>query len=176
MRTLQVMTVVAICLSTTVLQAEDPFLGKWNLDVQRSKYPAGACPRKMTIEMSKEGKGVHYHSETLMTNGKSISADYTANYDGKTVIVMGGRGMLLPVSLKQSSPKIVVATYTSGFQVVATSRRVVSTDNSMMTITTMSLDASGKSRTNIGVYRRMRPAATGTFDLTKTRTDLLASK
>ncbi len=175
MRVLRAITMATIFLSPSILRAADPFLGKWSLDIQRSKYPPGACPRKMTIEMSQEGKGVHYHSETLMTNG-SVSADYTANYDGKTVIVMGGRGMLLPVSLKQPNPKVVVATYTSGFQVVATSRRVVSADNSMMTITTTSLDASGKSRTNIGVYRRMRPAATGTFDLSKGRTDLVASK
>jgi len=81
--------------------------------------PQGPAPKQMTIEMSAAGHGIRYHSETQFSGGRTISADYTAEYDGKPVIVLSARGMLLPVSLKRTAPRVVVATYTSVFQIAA---------------------------------------------------------
>jgi hypothetical protein len=175
MRVMRTIVATTILFFPALLWAADPFLGKWTLDVQRSKYPTGTRPKQMTIEMSAAGHGVHYHSETLLTNGRSVSADYAAEYDGKPVVVLGARGMLLPVSLKRTAPKIVVATYTSGFQVAAISRRVVSASGTIMMVTTTSRDASGKPVTNVGVYRKVHPPD-GSFELSKARTDLLVPK
>jgi hypothetical protein len=47
-----------------------------------------------------------------------------------------------------------------GFQVVARSRRVVSEDGRVMTVTTISKDKEGNSITNIGIYDRAEAAAT----------------
>jgi hypothetical protein len=69
---------------------------------------------------------------------------------------MGTHGILLPVSLKRIAPNAVVASYTRGLQVVATSRRVVSNDGRVMTVTTVSRDRTGKTVTNIGVYERQK--------------------
>jgi hypothetical protein len=134
--------------------ATDPFAGKWTLDAKKSKYPPGACPRRMVIEMETVGRGVHYSSETILANGSSTRSEYTANYDGTPVIVVGARGVLLPVSLKRTAANAVVASYTKALQVVATSRRVVSIDGRVMTITTTSRDRSGKLVTNVGVYEK----------------------
>ena len=65
-------------------------------------------------------------------------------------------GILLPVSLKRMADNTVVASYTKALRVVATSRRVVSTDGKVMTITTTSRDPSGKPVTNVGVYERQQ--------------------
>jgi hypothetical protein len=69
---------------------------------------------------------------------------------------MGARGMMLPVSLKKIDSRTVVASYTRLLQVVATSRRVVSSDGRSMTITTVSKDPAGKRVTTIGVYEKQR--------------------
>jgi len=175
MRAIRKLAAIALFLSTVSLRAEDPFLGRWMLDVQRSKYPAGAQPKQMTIEMSAVGHGVHYHSEAQYPGGRTINADYTAEYDGKPVIVLSARGMLLPVSLKRTAPNIVVATYTSGFQVAATSRRAISANGRVMTVTTTSQDASGKTVTNVGIYRKVHSPDVS-FDLSRIRTDLLVPK
>ena len=176
MRTFRFIVTAAMLLSPLVLHAADPFLGKWSLDVKRSKYPAGACPTQMTIEMSETGHGIHYHSESKLTNGNLTSADYTAGYDGKPVMVMGNKGMLLPVSLKRAGQHVVIATYESGFKVMATSRRVVSADGRAMTITTTSRDRSGKSVTNVGVYTKTSSAVTSAFDRQKIKPQVLVSK
>jgi hypothetical protein len=146
-------------LAPAMLHAADPFLGKWTLDPKSSRYPRGLCPVQMTIEMTTAGSSVHYHSETQMTSGNTFTADYTAAYDERPVVVSGARGVLLPVALKRLEPNVVVASYSSGLQVRATSRRVVSADGGVMTVTTTSQDGEGIPVTNVSVYRKA-PAAT----------------
>jgi hypothetical protein len=108
----------------------------------------------MTIEMREAEHGIWYHSDAVYKNGGEIHAQYTAEYDGKQVIVTSARGMLLPVSLKRIDSRTVVASYSRGFQIVAVSQRVVSADGRRMTIKTTSRDKSGRSVTTVGVYIR----------------------
>jgi hypothetical protein len=132
----------------------DPFLGKWTLDVKKSKYPAGTCPKSMLIEMDAAGDGIRYRSDATFSNGRTTHAQYTADYRGTPATVMGLRSLMLPVSLKRVDRRTVIATYLKGFEAVATSKRVVSTDGKHMTITTMSRDQSGKKATTIGFYTK----------------------
>jgi hypothetical protein len=153
MKILPSMLFVAL-LATSAMASEDPFVGKWILDVERSEYPAGSCPKTMVIEMETVGHGIRYRSDAVYANGKTVHSEYTAEYDGNQAIVMGTRGMMLPVFLKRIDSNTVVASYAKSLQVVATSRRVVSEDKRFMTVTTTSKDSSGKSVTTIGVYKR----------------------
>ncbi len=137
----------------------DPFAGTWQLNPQKSMYSHATCPRRMVIVMTCVGNGVRYRSETTYANGNSSRSEYNANYDGKEAIVMGSGGLLLPVSLKRLDAKTVVATYTRGRQIIATSRRAVSRDGRKMTITTTSPDRSGKNVTSIGVYEKANEIA-----------------
>lgn len=145
---------VAPASAATPAGNHDPFAGTWMLNAQKSRYPRGACPKRMVIVMETAGEGVRYRSETSYANGSSTRAEYIADYSGKEAIVMGSAGLLLPVSLKRPDANTVVARYSRGLQVVATSRRVVSKDGRTMTITTISPDKSGKNVTSIGVYEK----------------------
>jgi hypothetical protein len=146
-----------LCLAilvTSAMASTDPFVGKWVLDVRRSEYPAGSCPKSMVIEMEAVGRGVRYRSDATFANGGTIHSEYTADYDGNQALVMGARGMLLPVFLKRIDSHTVVASYTKALMVVATSRRVVSEDGRHMTITTISKAESGKGVKTFGVYEK----------------------
>ena len=150
-----ILALIALCLGPVALAAAtDPFMGKWKLDVRHSRYPGGTCPVSMEIEMRPAEAGIWYHSDTKYKNGGEAHAQYTAGYDGKETIVIGTRGLLLPVSLKRLNSRTVVASYSRGMLVVATSRRVVSEDGRVMTITTSSIDAAGKREVTLGVYRK----------------------
>jgi hypothetical protein len=157
MKTILKMICVAVTVTLLTIGAKasnDPFAGKWILDVHHSKYPAGTCPKRLVIEMEAADQGIRYRSETTYTNGAITHAEYSADYNGKQVIVTGGHGMLLPVTLKRINSHNVVASYTQGLQIVATSRRVVSRDGRLMTITTTSKDSSGHIVTTVGTYRK----------------------
>ncbi|WP_157178359.1 hypothetical protein [Terriglobus roseus] len=107
--------------------------------------------------MTREVRGVHYHSHTQPAIGEAFDVDYTAGYDGKPAMVTGTKGILLPVSLRREK-NTVTATYKSAFQVAATSERVLSEDGRIMTITTISSDSQGVSVKVVGVYRRDKSA------------------
>lgn len=64
--------------------------------------------------------------------------------------------MQAPVSLKRIDANTVEAHYMKSLEVVATSRRVVSKDGRVMTVTTTSKDKAGVSVTNVGVYEKAR--------------------
>jgi hypothetical protein len=146
----------AALIAPVALYASDLFLGKWNLDAERSKYAEGAAPQRMTIDMERVPNGIHYHSETQWANGSITNADYVADYDEKPATVRTSRGVMLPVSLRRETDNIVTASYTRGLATNGTSRRVVSGDGRVMTITTISKNASGKAIVNVGVYRKVR--------------------
>ena len=151
----RLMIALALLISPVLVHASpDPFAGKWSLDVRNSIYPAGTRPDSMTIEMRQTGNGVLYQSATTYKNGAAIHAEYTASYDGKQAMVRTERGFLLPVTLKRIDSRTVEASYSRGFQVVATSRRVVSPDGKTMRITTISKDAGGRSVKTVGIYKR----------------------
>lgn len=146
--------VLALCQVLTSGDAADPFIGKWVLDVSQSSYPPNTCPARMAIEMEPAGNGVRYRSEAVYKNGYVLRSAYTAEYGGNPVIVTGGKGLMLPVSLRRIDSHTVVATYARGLIVAATSRRVVSSDGSTMTITTSSRQPSGKTLETVGVYKK----------------------
>jgi len=154
--------VAVILLLATVMASAftDPFVGRWVLNTRLSKYPSGTCPTRMVIEIESTGGGVHYRSDASYTNGLTAHSEYTAEYNGKQSLVMGNRGMLLPVSLRRSNSRLVLASYTRGLQVVATSRRLVSKDGRRMTITTISKDRTGADVVTVGVYEKERETKT----------------
>lgn len=141
-------------LVTAAGAATDPFVGRWVLDVRQSRYPPGTCPEAMVIDMEPAGDGIRYRSDTTYRGGRAVHAEYTAGYDRKQALVTSGRGMLLPVSLERVDSHTVIASYSRALVVVATSRRAVSADRRVMTITTTSRDSEGKSVTTVAVFKR----------------------
>jgi len=156
---LRLLMVIAVLFPASAVKAlnpagAEPFAGTWVLNVQKSVYPAGTCPKRMVIEMEKEGDGVRYRSSAWYANGAASFSRYTAKYDEHEVLVQGSNGFLLPVSLKRVAAGTVVATYRRGMQPVATSRRELSAAGQVMTITTVVTGKDGGTVTTIGVYER----------------------
>jgi len=143
-----------LLLISPIARADDPFVGEWRMQPSASMY-AGEIPTAMRIVIESTADGVHYVSETTQANLRIVSAEYTADYDGRLAPVMGDAGLLAPVSLSRIDANTVEATYIRGLQIVATSRRVVSADQRTMTITTVTYDAQHRPLTNIGIYERV---------------------
>jgi len=140
--------------ASLVSGATDPFVGTWTLNAHKSRYPPGTCPKRMVIRMESAGEGVHYRSETTFANGVSASSEYTADYAGAESIVTGSKGLMPPVSLRRLDTRTVQASYVRALKPVATSRRVVSKDGRIMTITTTSKDKDSIVVTTVGVYEK----------------------
>jgi hypothetical protein len=135
-----------------VFAASDPFVGTWVLDPQRSHYESGEVPRRMVIVMSPAAQGIHYRSDTTLSNGNRVSTEYTADYGGGLAMVLGTAGVMAPVSLRRVDERTIECSYMKGIRVVATSRRVISENGSTMTISTVSQAKDGTTGTNIAVF------------------------
>ena len=137
-----------------VFAASDPFAGKWVMDPHRSRYGSGDAPRHMVIVMSPMAGGIHYRSDTTLSNGNRVSSEYTAGYDGGLAMVLGTAGIMAPVSLRRVDERTIECSYMKGGRVAATSRRVISEDGSTMTISTVSPAKDGTTGTNVVVFDR----------------------
>lgn len=153
--------IAVVALLSTAGASDDPFIGKWILDRQHSKYPAGTRPKQMVIEMEPAARGIRYRSDTTYANGRTTHTEYTADYDGRQVLVWGTYGLMFPVALRRIDAHSVIASYFNSFQVVATSHRVVSRDGRRMSITTTSKGSSGRNVTTIGIYRKQTERRSG---------------
>lgn len=154
MRVSLLMLVLMLC-AVDVQASDDLFIGTWALDTQASRYAAGEMPRSMLIVMAQAPEGISYRSVSTLLDGRSATAEYLADYQGNLAMVVGDAGMLVPVSVRRIDPYTVEATYIRGFKPVAVSRRVVSLDGSVMTITTHSPDQPSPGLANVGVYVRV---------------------
>jgi len=141
-------------LAADVIHAADPFDGQWKLDLERSRITCRDRPAHMLITLRTVGQLVSYTSETLYSNGRISRAHYTAGYDGTPALVTGSFALMIPVSLKHIDSNTVEASYVRGFQVIATSRRVVSEDGNLMTVTTNSNVPGDKSIPDVSVFVR----------------------
>jgi hypothetical protein len=149
----------ALLLSSIAIAETDPFVGTWSMKVSASKYAANELPKSMHIVMESLLDGIHYRSETTHRNDRVTTAEYTADYDGRPAMVIGNIGMMAPVTLKRIDAHTVKAEYVRGLQIVATSRRTVSKNERIMTITTVSYDEHHHATTNVGVYERVSTSA-----------------
>jgi hypothetical protein len=149
------LVLVSMLCAAGVQASDDLFLGTWSLDTQASHYAAGEMPRSMVIVMAQAPEGIRYRSVSVLPDGRSATAEYLADYLGNLAMVVGDAGMMVPVSVRRIDPYTVEATYIRGLKPVAVSRRVVSPDGSVMTITTSSPGQSAPALANVGVYVRV---------------------
>ena len=60
----------------------DPVLGKWRLNFAKSHTP-GAAPKSAVRTYRTSSAGVRVKETWIAPEGRRISLDYTARYDGK---------------------------------------------------------------------------------------------
>jgi hypothetical protein len=152
---------IALFLLTTAsitYASDDPFIGTWTMDVVASRYSLSEKPLRMVIVMSESPDGVEYRSVAVQPDGRTATTEYVADYFGHLALVVGNAGLMAPVSIKKVDSRTVEAAYIRGFKSAAVSRRVVSRDGRVMTITTTSRSDSGARHVNVGVYLKAEPA------------------
>jgi hypothetical protein len=149
---------VLLLLAPIAHGGDDPFIGTWMMDIGASRYSSSEQPRKMVIVMGESADGVQYRSVSVQRDGRTITTEYVADYLGHLAMVLGNAGMMAPVSVTRIDSCTVEASYMRGFKAVAVSRRVLSRNGLVMTITTTSRSESGGQLVNVGVYLKAKSA------------------
>src|SRR5258706_10477678 len=63
--------------------ADDPHVGIWKLNLEKSKFNPGPLPRSRTVTIVPFGDGVKLRTEEITAEGKQRTVEYSATYDGK---------------------------------------------------------------------------------------------
>jgi hypothetical protein len=132
-------------------QGADPLLGTWELNLAKSKITSEPPPKSDTRTFAQDGDAVKFTRRAIDANGKPVSTEYTAKYDGKDHPATGSPDSDT-ISMKRIDKFTTESTQKKGGKVVWVNKRVVSADGKTLTLTSHSTNAKGETVTNILVF------------------------
>jgi hypothetical protein len=133
-----ILSVVVLCLAipALILGQDNPALGTWKLNAEKSKYTGMEGPKSLTRTVAADGDSVKYSFEGTGADGKPVAYGFTLKYDGKDVPVTGS-GMPYgadQIAIKRTGPNKFSATLKKDGKDVGTSTSVVSKDGKTITL------------------------------------------
>jgi hypothetical protein len=151
-----ILAVFALCLAGPgwMLAQDNPAIGTWKLNVEKSKYNGIPEPKSLTRTVAADGDSVKYSFEGTSADGAALSYSFTVKYDGKDYPVTGS-GMPYGanlIAIKRIGSNKFSATLKKDGKTVGTSTSVVSKDGKTVTLTGKGTDASGKTLSSTQVY------------------------
>src|SRR5262245_37093821 len=143
----------AVIAAAALLAAQDPRVGTWNLNVEKSKYSPGPAPKSQVLTIEAAGDAEKVTSEIVTATGGKTSTTYTAPYDGKPHPIKGSE-TADSVTLKRIDSHTTERVDSKAGKPVSTYRRVVSKDGKTMTVTIKGTDAKGQAMNNVVVFEK----------------------
>jgi hypothetical protein len=149
------LAVAVICLGVSglVMAQDNPLVGTWKLNLDKSKYSAGTAPKSMTRTVSVDGENVKYSFEGVGSDGAALTYGFTVKYDGKDYDVTGsGPYGADHIAIKRINSHSYSATLKKDGKIVGTSTATVSKDGKTVTVAGKGKDAKGNSVEATQVY------------------------
>jgi len=132
----------------TALGGANPLLGTWHLNVAKSKLRLSPTPKSATAKVEPNGEGISVALLVVNADGTKGELGYTANYDGKDYSIAGSR-LFSTIALKRLDDHTDEAIYKKNGKLVQISRRTVSKDGRLLTITDESSGQGGASTVSV---------------------------
>ena len=150
--------IVGVCTvalaGTALAQAADPQIGNWTLNVAKSTFSPGPAPRGGTTKIEAAGAGAKLVVDQTTADGTARHWEFTANYDGKDVPIVGNNPDADTVARTRVNANTVETISKKAGKVVTTQQSTVSADGKTRTVTTKGVNAAGKPVNNVAVYER----------------------
>jgi hypothetical protein len=151
-----ILAVAVLCLglSAAILAEDNPNIGTWKLNLEKSKFATGTAPQGLTRTVTAEGDSVKYSFEGKGPDGSALSYSFTVKYDGKDVEITGS-GMPYGadhIAMKRANSHMFTATMKKGDKVVGTGTTTVSHDGKTTTLSLKGTGPDGKPVKGTSVY------------------------
>ena len=150
----------SFCLAATALPgigiAEDnPLIGSWKLNLEKSKYSPGPAPRSLTLNFVADGANLTNTAEGIDAEGKATKSVFAHIYDGKPHPTTGVPGGLYDSSTyTRSDAHTVNFVRSKDGKTVQTGSIVLSADGKILTVTTEGTGPNGQPIHNVAVYEK----------------------
>jgi hypothetical protein len=136
--------------------AEDnPLIGTWKLNLEKSKYSPGPAPRSLTLNFVADRANLTNTAEGIDAEGKATKSVFAHIYDGKPHPTTGVAG-----GLYDSSTYTRIDAHTVNFvrskdgKTVQTGSIVLSAEGKNLTVTTEGTGPNGQPIHNVAVYEK----------------------
>ena len=141
-------------LLVTASAQNDPQVGVWKLNVEKSKYSPGPAPKSATTRIEAAGAGTKVIVDQVTSDGTVRHWEFTANYDGKDSPVTGNNPDADMIARTRTNANTITSTSKKGGKVTTTQTSTVSSDGKTRTVTTKGTSASGQQVNNVAVYEK----------------------
>ena len=147
------MAILILSLGSRMFAQEDPFLGTWKLNVNKSKFVPGPARKSETRMVVTSPNGMKVSVKRVNADGSTHEFEYTSNLDNKTYPIVGdGPEGADSIAANLTAPNTIQSTLKKGGKVIVTSTLTVSADGKVLTITSKGTQADGKQFSNVAVY------------------------
>ncbi|HVX65259.1 MAG TPA: hypothetical protein VHA11_01580 [Bryobacteraceae bacterium] len=147
-RSTMLMAVALAFATVPVLAAEDdPFVGTWKLNVEKSKFSPGPAPKSSTVTIEPGGK-VSVHS--VGAKGEDETWSFTA-VQGEEATITGMEGGTV---VEKRSERTVDHVWKTGTEGKMTGRGVISKNGKRMTYTLDGTNGQGQTVHNVEIYEK----------------------
>ena len=144
--------IVALTFPGLTLAQNNPRIGTWKLNLEKSKGFPGPPPKSRTVTYEAAGKNGQKCTVTeIDAKGDSTGGGYTAQFDGKDYPVIG-LGPNITIAVEQIDAHTAKFTAKVAGKVVSIGKGVVSDDGKVFTVTNNVIQASGNSTIEVDVY------------------------
>jgi len=142
--------VFAVVALLPVFGAENnPAVGTWKLDIEKSKFSPGPPPKSATLVIEAQGESLKTTYEEVESDDSHVGYAYTATLDGKDYPLAGTsepdrlRGADT-VSLRRDSSRAYGGMFKKAGQVLMTDMTSVSKDGKTLKLTVNGVDSKGQ--------------------------------
>jgi hypothetical protein len=141
--------ILASITSGFAMAQDNPFVGKWKLNVAKSHYDPGPAPRSQTRTWESSGKVT---VEGIDAKGKPKNSEFTFKTDGKDHPASGATNGADSVAGKIIDANTVQATFKMSGKPIEAATYTVSKDGKVLMIASKGTNLSGRSFKNLQVY------------------------
>jgi hypothetical protein len=144
---------IVVLSAPSIVLAQAPIVGTWELNVSKSKMTPGPLPKSLTRSYEVTGKQEKSVQKGVDAEGKPMLVQFTVNYDGKDYPYIGS-------PLWDTLALTAVDNLTTSFvqkkdgKVALTGQRVISKDGKTMTITGKGTSPTGQPTELFMVFER----------------------
>ena len=130
--------------------------GTWKLNVQKSKFPAGAAPKSDTRIYEDRGGGVIMSTHTTVNQqGQEALTIYAAKFDGKEYpVATRGSGALSTIAFQVIDANSESFVLTRDGKVAVRGTTSISKDGRTLTMTLNTTNAQGQTEQTIDIYEK----------------------
>lgn len=150
---LALIAAVATAVPVAAIACDDPFIGVWQLDLNKSEFSTGAGVSSKTLIISRVRAGMLMTEAVVTDQGETVVFRIPYSYDGGFV-AQTANANYDALAVERIDPRTLVSTLKLKGKVVGTARQKIAADGNIMEFTSELRLPSGGVARQASLFRR----------------------